>query len=214
MLNFILNKFIQDEALGNELTAKFWFNKGKEEIAQLYLKKAHYGYQLWGAQRKFEDLEQQYPNLISRQNTTNITTINSITSENSGTTSSTALDLKSVIKASQALAGEIVFDKLLRKLMTIVIENAGAQKGFLILKREDNWYIEAQGTASNTSDDDNDDVVVLQSIPIDLVDPQDESPLSIGIINYVCHSQENVVLNNAIEEEQFTRDPYIRLVAK
>ncbi|WP_233258377.1 hypothetical protein [[Phormidium] sp. ETS-05] len=47
-------EYIQNEALGNELLAKFWLGKGKEEIAQVYMTKAHYGYQRWGAQRKVE----------------------------------------------------------------------------------------------------------------------------------------------------------------
>ena len=197
------NKFIQNEALGNELNAKFWLSKGKDEIAQLYLKKAHYSYQIWGAKRKVEELEEKYPQLVSGKKTADITTITSITSETSGNNNSSALDLKSVIKASQALAGEIVLDKLLRKLMTIVIENAGAQKGFLILKRENNWFIEAEGKA------DQDEVIVLQSIPINILDSEHQSILSIAIINYVFRTRENVVLNNAIDEEQFIRDPYI-----
>src|SRR6476661_7631993 len=45
------NEYIQNEALGNELAAKFWLAKGKEDFAQLYMQKAHYGYQIWGAQR-------------------------------------------------------------------------------------------------------------------------------------------------------------------
>ena len=198
------NKFVQDEALGNELTAKFWLSKGKNEIAQIYFKKAYYGYQLWGAKRKLEKLEHKYPNLFSNQKTADINRITSIRSETSDSNNSSALDLKSVIKASQALAGEIVLDKLLTKLITIVIENAGAQKGFLILKKEDNWFIEAQG-----KENEDDDVIVLQSIPINLTKPDPESVVSIGIINYVCHTRENIVLSDAREEERFIRDPYI-----
>ncbi|HAX86293.1 MAG TPA: hypothetical protein DCY91_08490, partial [Cyanobacteria bacterium UBA11370] len=44
----------------------FWLGKGKEEIAQLYLKKAHYSYQLWGASRKVEDLEEKYSQLLPK----------------------------------------------------------------------------------------------------------------------------------------------------
>ncbi len=199
------NEFIQNEALANELTAKFWLGRGKEEIGQLYLKKAHYGYQLWGAQRKVEDLEEKYPQLlssVSTKTTTRIQTISTITSETSGS-NSTALDLTSVLKASQVLAGEIVLAKLLTKLMKIVIENAGAQKGFLVLEGENNWLIEAEGTANE------DDVVILQSMPVDSVDSTQKPLLSTAIINYVAHTQENVVLNDATYEGQFIRDPYI-----
>jgi hypothetical protein len=39
------------------------------------------------------------------------------------------------MKASQALSGEIVLEKLLTRLIQIVIENAGAETGFLILEK-------------------------------------------------------------------------------
>ncbi|MGK7899775.1 MAG: AAA-like domain-containing protein, partial [Xenococcus sp. (in: cyanobacteria)] len=207
------NEFIQNEALGNELAAKFWLGKGKEEFAQLYLKKAHYGYQLWGAKRKVEDLETQHSLLLSQvstKSTTGIQTTSSMTSEISGSYSS-VLDLTSVLKASLALAGEIVLEKLLKKLMTTAIENAGAQKGFLILpsladlgKEEGNWFIEAEGRV------DSEDVRSLQSVPIDFVDTDSQIPLlPTTMVNYVIRTQENVVLNNAVDEGQFTRDPYI-----
>ena len=203
------NEFIQNEALANELAAKFWLGKGKEEFAQLYLKKAHYGYQLWGAQRKVEDLEIRYPQLLTQTPTktrTKTQTTNSLTSQSHPS----VLDLTTVIKASQALASEIVLNKLLANLMKILIENAGAQTGVLILPliREeiepDTWVIEAAGVA------DSDEVKILQSIPIDSIDATTQlTHLSTSIVNYVLRTQENLVLNNAAFESQFLSDPYI-----
>ncbi len=214
------NEFIQNEALGNELAAKFWLNKSKEKIAKVYIKEAHYGYQLWGAKRKVEDLEEKYPQFLSKVAQTQRSAggsslalveqakvgLQSTISTNSSTTGthSGILDLMTVIKASQALAGEIVLGKLLEKLMKIVIENAGAQKGFLILDKEGSWVIEAEGVV------DSGDVTILQSIPVNSVDAERQMPLlSAAIINYVAHTHENVVLNDATREGQFTRDPYI-----
>ena len=199
------NEFIQNEALGNELAAKFWLGKNKEDFARLYLKKTHYGYQLWGAKRKVEDLEIKYPQLLCKTSTkiaTEIRTINNIT-HNTSESHVDVLDLASVIEASQALAGEIVLDKLLKKLMKILIENAGAQKGFLILQGKNSWMIEAEGTANE------DEVKILQSIPIDSVDSTQKPLLSTAIINYVVRTQENIVLNDAANEGQFIRDFYI-----
>jgi hypothetical protein len=88
--------------------------------------------------------------------------------------------------------------------MRVVIENAGAQKGFLILDKEGNWVIEAEGAVNS------DDVTILQSIPVDAVDAEGQIPeLSTAIINFVTRTLENVVLNDASHEGQFTRDPYI-----
>jgi len=198
--------FIQHEALGNELAAKLWLAKGKNKIAKLYIKEAHYAYQRWGAKRKLEDLESQYPHFLSATATDPLTKLQTTASTASSTdsTHTDVLDLTTVVKASQALAGEIVLDKLLTKLMKIVIENAGAQKGFLILEHAGNWVIEASGEVEANQ------VNVLQSLPVETVDHSTQIPLtSATIINYVIRTQEDVVLNDATQEGQFIHDAYI-----
>ena len=194
------NGYIQNEALGNELAAKFWLGKGKEEFAQLYLKKAHYGYQLWGAQRKVEDLEEEYPNLVAKSSTAkSIKETPGATTRITSTETSIDLDLATVMKASQAIAGEIVLDKLLASLMRILIENAGAQCGYLILETEGELRIEAAGSVNS------DTITVLQSIPI-----EGSQKVSPTIINYVARTCESLVLNDATNEDNFTNDPYIK----
>ncbi|MEL6495259.1 MAG: diguanylate cyclase [Cyanobacteria bacterium J06623_7] len=194
------HKFIHNEALGNELTGRFWLAKNKQDFADLYLRKAYSGYRLWGAQRKAAALEAQYPLLLSA-NATEISTIE--ITRNTSSRHSGALDLSCAIEASQALAGEMVLDKLLKKLMQILIKNAGAQRGFLILKKDHSWLIEAEGTA------DNNEAIVLQSIAIDSLDPTQAPFLATAIVNYVTRTQENIILNDATREGQFTGDRYI-----
>jgi signal transduction histidine kinase/CheY-like chemotaxis protein len=157
------NEFLLNEAIGNELAAKFWLEKGKPEFAELYFKKAHYGYFIWGAKVKYIELEKKYPQFIktnSKQHQAN-TTI----------TSSNLLDLSSIMKASQTLSKEIVFSSLLKKMMHIVIENAGAETGVLLLPKQDQWFIQSSE----------------QSIPIE------DSELPLDLINYVIRTQEYIV---------------------
>ncbi len=106
-----------------------------------------------------------------------------------------SLDIHSVMKTSQVISGEIVLDELLAKLMKIVIENAGAEIGSLILVSDYGLLIEASGTAAP------DDVTVRQSIPVE----NDES-LSPAIVNYVARTQEYVVLDNAAGEGVLAAD--------
>jgi len=198
--------FIQDEALANELAAKFWLAKGKGEFAKSYLLKAHYNYQLWGAFGKVKDLEEKYPKVLVKELAkTTAKTKNLQTTADSTTTSIGAtLDLATAMKAAQAISGEIVLSNLLARLMKIVIENAGAEKGCLILEKQGKWLIEAEGAVNN------DNVTVLQSIPVSSTTAyQEKFKLSDAIINYVIHTQENIVLNNATQEGQFISDPYI-----
>ncbi|NER37612.1 MAG: response regulator [Oscillatoria sp. SIO1A7] len=132
--------YLQEEALAYELAAEFYLEQGMEEFARTYINKAHYGYLRWQAIVKVEDLEKRYPQfleLVPASATTAIKATAGRTSTTStirtGTHASAALDSLSVLKASQALAGEIVLETLLAKMMKIAIENAGAEKGYLIL---------------------------------------------------------------------------------
>ncbi len=196
-------EFIHEEALAYERASEFYLALGREEIGKLYLRNAHHCYTRWGAKAKVKQLEEEYPQYLL--GVTNLSKSKSLSTTISTTgTDVEFLDLTTVLKASQAISGEIKLEKLLQKLMKIVIENAGAQKGFLILNNEGNLFIEAQAKV------DNDKVTILQSIPMESIEPKKSIPiLPTTIINYVAHSQEYLVLNDAASEGQFINDPYI-----
>lgn len=196
------HKYLNDEALAYELAAKFYLTLGKAKIAQVYMLDARYCYRKWGAIAKVKDLETRYPQLFFKKSD-KVTTLLSVSESNSSTEASEVLDLATVIKASQVISGEIMLDKLLTKLMKILIENAGAQKGFLILEQAGKLLIEAEGMNE-------DSITVLQSIPIEPLEAHSSTPLlSSAIINYVARTKESVVLNDATHEGQFTKDSYI-----
>ncbi|MEG4393601.1 AAA family ATPase [Microcoleus sp. BROC3] len=192
--------YIQDEALAYELAAEFYLVSGMEEIAHTYLKGSHYGYTCWQAWAKIEDLEARYPQLQAKSGGNIIPNTGTIIPNAHTTTGAgTALDLATVIKASQAIAGEIVLDQLLRKLMKIMIENAGAQVGYLLLESQGKLLIEASGSI------DCDSINLLQSISL-----ESSQFVSIAVINYVVRTHKNVVLNDATHEGIFTNDIYIK----
>ncbi|MCL1470952.1 ATP-binding sensor histidine kinase [Argonema antarcticum] len=196
------NEYINEEALANELAAKFYLSWGKDKIAQVYMTDAYYCYSRWGATAKVKHLESNYPQLLRRIGAAKrISDGGTITSSiSTGIQSASVLDLATVMKASQAISGEMVLDKLLAKLMKILIENAGAQVGYLILHSQaeegEQLLIQASGAVDS-------DIIVLQSIPID-------NSLPVSIINYVVRTNEAVVLNNAMSEGNFTNDSYIK----
>ncbi|MBW4592974.1 MAG: AAA family ATPase [Brasilonema angustatum HA4187-MV1] len=197
------HEFIHEEAIAYERAAEFYLALGREEIGKLYLKNAHHCYSRWGAKAKVQALESEYPQfLMDINNRKEDQTIN--TTESTDGTNPQVLDLITVTKASQVLASEIKLDQLLAKLMKTVIENGGAQKGFLILEKDHQWAIAAESTV------DSDEVTLPRSLPIDSIDGDTQTPiLPVAIVNYVVRTQENVVLNNATEEKQFIRDPYV-----
>jgi predicted ATPase/signal transduction histidine kinase len=198
------SEYLNEEALAYELAARFYLARNQQHVARYYLQDAHYTYQRWGAVAKVKDLERRYPQFLAKAATDTLKTSVLHSTTESGQTTSGVLDLNSVFQASQAISSEIALEKLLEKLMKIEIENAGAQKGFLVLDKVGNLVIEAEGTV------DSDNVTTLQSVPIDSVDPKSRIPLlSAAIIYYVARTQENLVLNDAAHEGQFIRDPYI-----
>ena len=196
-------EFIQNEALGNELAAKFWLELNKESFAKLYLRRARQCYQIWGAKRKVEHLEEQYPQWFTSQPQElkdRITTTNPTTE--SGHTGK-LLDLETVIKASETLSKEIALGNLLSNLMKIAIENAGAEKGFLILEKEGGWFIEAEGNVNEH------ETKVLQSIPIESTTESQEPLLPSAIVNYVARVKQNVILDDACSQGDYIKDRYI-----
>ncbi|GAB1541017.1 hypothetical protein NUACC21_36860 [Scytonema sp. NUACC21] len=197
------NGYIPEEALAYELAANFYLACGMEEFAKLYIKKAHYGYVCWGAKAKVKDLERQYPQFLA-QRSSGTGEQPFIPTSTTDSTTLTNLDLTSVLKASQTLSSEIVLSTLLEKMMKILIENAGAQKGYLILDKQGQWVIEASGTV------DNNEFKVLPSMPMETVDGSNGiSMVSLGIVNFVIRTKESIILNNAWQKGNFTRDPYI-----
>lgn len=183
--------FLRETALANELAAEFYLERGKELIAQSYLQAAVAGYTLWGATAKVAQLERRYTPLLGKrasQQHSNITT-------SSGAWS---LDLDTVVKASRAIAGEIALDRLLARLMRLVIESAGAQRGALILERDNAWVIEAQGEA------DRQEISVLQALDLWTSDA-----VSAEIVAFVARTRQSVVLDDAMYVGDFRHDPYL-----
>jgi PAS domain S-box-containing protein len=216
------NGYIQEEALANELAAKFYLDWGKQRIAGEYITQAYYGYARWGAKAKVADLERRYPQLIAPileqtrspfSTNETIFTLRSVTSTSSATSSSSsvsvALDLAAILKAYQTLSGEIELEKLLKALLHIVIENAGADKCVFMLLESDRLLIQALAQLSLSG-------VQNQAAKVDfypmLLNPQpvEDSPdVPVGLINTVKRSLQPAVIVDATVHPQLINDPYI-----
>jgi predicted ATPase/signal transduction histidine kinase/tRNA A-37 threonylcarbamoyl transferase component Bud32 len=193
------NEYLNEEALAYELAGRFYLARGQSHLARYYLHDAHYAYRRWGALAKVQDLEKNYPQFFETRVVSDVhQPVSNIPAPSTEPPMSTTLDARSVLKASQAIAGEIVLDRLLTKLMRIVIENAGAQRGVLILEKDGQLMIEAEGTIER------DDVIVLQPLPV-----EERPDLPAAIVRYVERTKETVVLSDATRETVLAADPYI-----
>ncbi|MEH2376985.1 trifunctional serine/threonine-protein kinase/ATP-binding protein/sensor histidine kinase [Nostoc sp.] len=220
------NAYIQEEALANELAAKFYLDWGKQRIAQEYMTQAYYGYARWGAKAKVADLERRYPQLLApilEQTRSPVSThetifrLESVTSTSSPTSSSSsvsvALDLATILKASQTLSGEIELEKLLSVLLHIVIENAGADKCVFMLLQSDRLLIQALAQLSlGVASGQNKGIAHIDFYPM-LLNPQpleNSGDVPVSLINTVKRSLKAAVIVDATVHLQLINDPYIQ----
>jgi PAS domain S-box-containing protein len=185
------NGFVHNEALGHELAARFYAARGFEKIARVYLQDARYGYLRWGAEGKVRQLDEMYPHLRQEEAAPAPTSTIGAPVEH--------LDLATVMKVSQAISGEIVLEKLLNTLMRTAIEQAGAERGLLILVRGAELLIEAEARISG-------DTVVVRLCDEAVAG----AALPESVLHYVLRTRQGVILDDAAAENDFSTDGYIR----
>ncbi|MEG5052492.1 MULTISPECIES: AAA family ATPase [unclassified Microcoleus] len=199
------NQFINEEALANELAAKFYLEWGKEKVAQAYMIEAYYCYARWGAKAKIDDLEKRYPRLLGiiLQQAQSFSSFKetiargTITSTHSSSSNSEFLDLPTLIQASQAISGEIELDKLLTTLLKIAIANAGATKCVLLLKQKQ--YLQVAALVAEGQEPE-----LLPSIPL-----ESSKDVAISLVNTVKRSLKPLVIVDARVSSQVGSDRYI-----
>ncbi|OLP16902.1 hypothetical protein BST81_18070 [Leptolyngbya sp. 'hensonii'] len=192
------HEYFNDEALANELTAKFYLSWGKEKIAQLYLTEAYYGYVRWGATAKVRDLEQRHPLLLQPKLQPHPVSLNSLAATaTTGTLALEALDLETVLQASQMLSREIKLDQLLCTLIKLVVQAAGADRGLLLQPEPTGlWEIIVQLDEHCACN--------LQKFPL-----EGHQDLPQTVVNWVRRTQAAVIENYRLTETQFASDPYL-----
>jgi len=192
------NEYLNEAALANELAAKFHIRGNQHKLAVIYMIEARNCYSKWGAAAKVKHLEETYPKYlnqgISMPELMRMTHTISVTNKSPGD----FLDVKSILKASQTLSGEVHLKGLLEKMTRILIENAGAQKSVLIQDDGEHLLIQAEGAADGVPR-------VLQAEP---VEGSGKVPLS--LINYVARSKQVSVFDNLSRDTHCAADDYVR----
>ncbi len=192
------HQYLHEEAFANELAARYYLSIGKKRMASLYLRDAYNCYYRWGAISKLKQLKELYPGLLETTERTSISPPDAQSGSSTGsrTTKSVVIDVSTVKKVHEAIAGEFHLDKVLEKIMNVTFENAGAQRGFLLLRKGDDFCIFAKGTA-------NEEIAIGE----EAIDESHE--LSRSIINYVLRTGSRVILDNACRQGEYTGDSHI-----
>jgi PAS domain S-box-containing protein len=193
------NGFVQNEGIAHELVAGFYAARGATSSGRAHLDEARSCFARWGAHGKVRQLDARMPPLR----------------EASASRAATApgdgaqLDLLSVAKASQAISGQIVLEDLIDTLMQIVLENAGAQTGQLLLARNEHLVLAAEASTEQQT-------IRVQRHP-NQAPPASAPPGSAtlepvmpsSIVNYVQRCQERVLLDDATQSNPFSADDYV-----
>jgi signal transduction histidine kinase/tetratricopeptide (TPR) repeat protein len=194
------NGYIGDEALANELMGRYLRSAGKYIEARAHMEEAHAKYVEWGAHAKAAQLERIYPGLMKR-----VTDARHVETARVTSAGDQRLDIDTVIKVSQALSSEIQLDKLLQKLMHILIENAGAQSGILLLQKDGLLRTQATYRTEVRNGDSINLIEVLQDTKA-----EQQPDLCMAIVNYVKRMRETLVIGDAQKDLRFNSDPHIR----
>jgi PAS domain S-box-containing protein len=199
------NGYIHESGLAAELAAEFYLGRKQVPAAIDHLCTAYFAYLAWGAAAKVADLVSRYPDWLPPGKDQE--TREQIPVEEGGPAEQLAssIDLSTILKASMELAQETNLEVLLRKMMAILMENAGAQNGSLLLIQNDRWVLKVQGSA------DLEDGFAMLSTPLEYLSSQaGKFHLPISIINYVINLKTDLVLEDAAASRQFYRDAYIQ----
>lgn len=188
------SEFRRDEAMANELAGRHLWAAGRRRAAEGYLRAARNLYERWGARRKVEHLEAEFAPLRRAAAA-------ALGSGAAGAAiESTRLDMASVMKASQAISGEIVLAKLWPATMRIMLENAGGQRGCFVVMKDGALAIEGLSEVGQES--------APEGAPgADRLESAAVVPMS--IVSHVLSSNAPLVINDATEDGPFARDPYV-----
>ena len=184
------NGFVHNEALACERAARFYAVRGFEDIAEVYLVRARNGYRRWGADGKVRQLEVHYPQLAMADPRGGM---------QETTSPDQQLDVAAIVKASQALSSEMLLPRLIERLMAIALQNAGADRGLLILPAGHEYLIQAEARATGDQIE-----VTMRQEPITRI----ACPES--VVRYVIRTRESVILDDASKPNLFSADDYLR----
>jgi two-component sensor histidine kinase len=182
--------FHQVEALAYEAAYRLNLELGLPVSANSSLHAARDCYRRWGAAGKVAQLEGAHAELRASLDRGPASRAPSGTDEQ--------LDVATLLKTSQAVSGEIGLERLIRTLLVLAMEHAGAARGLLIMPRRNELVVEAEATVRQSSVD-----VVLPKRAITVHDAPE------SLVQFALRSREAVVLDDALESEPFAADPYV-----
>lgn len=203
------NGFIHHAAMACELAGRFYYTSSKfkvqgSKLGGMCLREACSGYHQLGAMPKVHALEEEFAFLKTGRG-------DAATEEGADSGKMDLVDAASILESARIISGELSLKNLLVKMMEVMLETSGAEKGCLLLAREGNLTVEAEGRMLKREEDghekkgeDRFQIAALESLPL-----EENGRLPIRIVNYVAGALETLVLHDAAREGPFTGEPCV-----
>lgn len=196
------------EALATELLAKLFLLQGNKRLAKHCINSALNVWKLWGSQAKINQLKAQFPDLVDQAAFTAQEVSFGSFKQHKATSSTPSnslgnnFDVTTLLKVTQSITNESNLEELLKKILSYIMVNASAKKGVLLIN--DNRKLFVQAYAS----DDHETKII--SPPRELENLEGDISLPISIILFVYRSREVVVLSDAIHDNVYQNDSYVK----
>lgn len=188
------NGFVKDEAFALERSAEHHRTQGRKRLARAYVLEARQAYAHWGATAKRDFLSNQFDDLWEGESPPWDQPAQSARVDKAFAT----LDTATVIHAAQAIAGEILLERVLVRVVRAVIESAGADRGMVLIDRGGRLWVEV------TMQVEPEKIETESSV---LAEEYEELPVS--IVEYVRRTREPLVMGDARADRRFAKDRYM-----
>jgi predicted ATPase/GAF domain-containing protein len=183
----------RDEALANELAARFHLDRRRDTVARAYMAEAYQAYLRWGATTKIEQLRERYGFLLPRRTKADLVGRAAEAGASPG-----LIDLPAMMRATQAIADEVAFEALLDRVLRVIVESAGAQRAVLLRDRGGRLVVEAAMML------DPDRFLLGSEAAADVGWELPES-----VVEEVGRTRKAVVLGGSKGYDRFSEDPYL-----
>lgn len=181
------NGFIQHYAIANELASRFYIERHLDDVARICLTNARDAYRKWGASAKAAALDNEFPAIPAGR------------LPDKTHRAFDQLDFSAVINSIQAISTDIVLSGLLKNLMHIMLENAGATKTQLLTMKADQMVLQAE------HDVDSPEARVFDDQPAG-----SHAELFLPVLNYVSQTGRLMVLEDAADQPDLAAHPYMK----
>ncbi len=204
-----------DEALAYELAARSCESKGRADFTRLFARNAYQAYLRWGAVAKAQQIDRDFHTVINDTSDRPVSGALSVgdlvdltvrdfqtatATFESSEFSNRVLDTTTVLRAAQTISGEIMLDRVLSKLLRLVLEHAGAQKACMLLSHDGKLHLEAIASVDGGAS--------RRCNPPEPLETSTDVPIS--IVQYVARTKEPMVISDASRDEVFSQDGYVQ----